>query len=180
MVSLSIQSNEALKIFTLIFSISHKRYRKLIMSNNYKFEPSISNCLIFRQCYVGQKNSVRWPVICQLHGVHYCRHVLSDTTKYLMNIIPWYWRLVKLCWLSLLPKPWFVLNFCLWMWTSCHVLSWFSSSLSIGLLGCSLQNTGHWQFQRLWHKILSYLHVHCPFLLSFLYRTKSQNTGQSG
>src|SRR6218665_1307882 len=34
----------------------------------------------------------------------------------------------------------------------------------------------------LWHRILSYLHMHCPVLglLSFLHRTKSQNTGQFG
>ena len=29
------------------------------------------------------------------------------------------------------------------------------------------------------HKILSYFHMHCLLLLPFLYRTESQNTGQS-
>ena len=43
-----------------------------------------------------------------------------------------------------------------------------------------LQNTGHWHCQFLWHKTLSYLHMHCPVLLSYFQRTKNQNTGQSG
>jgi len=34
--------------------------------------------------------------------------------------------------------------------------------------------------QCLWYTILSYLHMHCPVLLSFVYWTKVQNTGQSG
>jgi len=50
--------------------------------------------------------------------------------------------------------------------------------LTVGLPG--LRNTGHWQCQCLWHNILSYLHMHCPVLLSFLSRTKNQYTGQSG
>src|SRR6218665_743104 len=50
----------------------------------------------------------------------------------------------------------------------------------VGLLDGSLKNTGNWQFQCRWDKILSYLHMHCPALLSFLYWTRSQNTGQSG
>ena len=53
--------------------------------------------------------------------------------------------------------------------------------MEMGLPDGNLQNTGHWQCQCLWHKILSYLHMHCPVLLSFfLYLTKSQNTRQSG
>src|SRR6218665_1755823 len=32
----------------------------------------------------------------------------------------------------------------------------------------------------MWHKIFSYVDLHCLVLLSFLYRTKSQNTRQSG
>jgi len=48
----------------------------------------------------------------------------------------------------------------------------------IVLPGGSLQSAGHWQCQHVWHKILSYLHMHCPVLLSVLYRTKGQNTGQ--
>jgi len=47
----------------------------------------------------------------------------------------------------------------------------FNHLMFVLLPSGSLQNTGHWQFQCLWHKILSYLHMHCPLLLSFLYRT---------
>jgi len=48
----------------------------------------------------------------------------------------------------------------------------------LGLPDGSFQKKpGHWQCHCLWHKILSYWHMHCPVLLSFLYRTKSQNTG---
>jgi len=47
--------------------------------------------------------------------------------------------------------------------------------------GC-LKNTGHCQCECpvAQHIAMSYLHMHCPVLQSFLYRTKSQNTGQSG
>src|SRR6218665_2723041 len=41
------------------------------------------------------------------------------------------------------------------------------SIVGLGLPGGSPQNTGHWQCQCLWHKILSYFHMHCPVYYHF-------------
>jgi len=55
-----------------------------------------------------------------------------------------------------------------------YVISVYSkySWWHIGLPSGSLKNTGHWQCQCRCHEILSFWHMHCPVMLSFLYRTK--------